>query len=107
MTGEEGTNTTRVFALFDTDDEVAPRELLDRKDVEDAKALIMRYIDNDGVTNIDTVYSDPSSPGDLDLYQAVQELLDEGLIEGPALASCRTHEEMEYRGTDKTTAGVG
>lgn len=72
-----------------------------REEVESVRALIMRFIDNDGVVNLDTVYSDPSEPGDQPMYEAVQELLDEGVIVGPHVETPGLdHTTMVYRASD-------
>lgn len=67
------------------------------ENVERARALICRYLDNDGVANLDTVYSDPEQIGDLEMYEAAEQLLAEGVIVGPSVADCQTHDEMVYR----------
>lgn len=90
--------TSRVFVLLGDDGVYAP----DVAQVEDAKRLILDYIDREGVTDIDRVYSDEAEPADLDLYTAVAQLLDEGVIVGPALTACATHLEMEYRRASTT-----
>lgn len=92
----ENTNFNR-FDRLEPDFETGERPQLDRVDIDAAKALIMRYIDNDGEANFDTVYSDASEPADLDLYQAVNELLDAGVIVGPRPGEGLTHDQMVYR----------
>lgn len=92
----ENTNSNR-SGMLEPDFETDARPQLERADIDAAKALIMRYIDNDGEANFDTVYSDPTEPADLDLYQAVIELLDAGTIVGPRPGEGLLHSKMVYR----------
>ena len=68
-----------------------------RAEVDRIKELVQRYVAEHDKVNLDMIYSDPSEPPDLSMYEAVAELLDEGAIEGPPVDSGRKHSLMFYR----------